>query len=118
MRVLVIEDDRETAQFLRKALKESGHAADIAEDGETGLSKMGDGPLAHAQNLVGHEAFAAALLANSIGELGGHRAPSSHQFPLRQFGLASEPSHSDLVLKGALFSPFGALFSPFNEEER
>ena len=38
MRVLVIEDDRETAQFLQKALKESGHAADLAEDGETGLA--------------------------------------------------------------------------------
>lgn len=37
MRVLVIEDDRETAQFLLKSLKESGHAADIAGDGEQGL---------------------------------------------------------------------------------
>ena len=37
MRVLVIEDDRETAQFLMKSLKESGHAADIAGDGEAGL---------------------------------------------------------------------------------
>ena len=37
MRVLVIEDDRETAQFLLKSLRESGHAADIASDGETGL---------------------------------------------------------------------------------
>ncbi len=36
MRVLVVEDDRETAQFLQKALKESGHAADLANDGETG----------------------------------------------------------------------------------
>jgi len=36
MRVLVVEDDRETAQFLQKALKESGHAADLAGDGETG----------------------------------------------------------------------------------
>jgi two-component system OmpR family response regulator len=43
MRVLVIEDDHETAQFLRKALKESGHAADIAEDGETGLSLAQEG---------------------------------------------------------------------------
>jgi two-component system OmpR family response regulator len=43
MRVLVIEDDRETAQFLRKALKESGHAADIAGDGETGLSLAQEG---------------------------------------------------------------------------
>ena len=37
MRVLVIEDDRETAQFLVKSLKESGHAADTAADGEAGL---------------------------------------------------------------------------------
>ena len=43
MRVLVIEDDHETAQFLRKALKESGHAAEIAEDGETGLSLAQEG---------------------------------------------------------------------------
>ncbi len=43
MRVLVIEDDRETAQFLLKALKESGHAADTAGDGETGLSMARDG---------------------------------------------------------------------------
>jgi two-component system, OmpR family, response regulator len=38
MRVLVIEDDKETAQFLEKALRESGHAADLAADGETGLA--------------------------------------------------------------------------------
>lgn len=37
MRLLVIEDDRETAQFLQKSLKESGHTADCAEDGEAGL---------------------------------------------------------------------------------
>jgi two-component system OmpR family response regulator len=43
MRVLVIEDDRETAQFLQKSLKESGHAADLAGDGETGLSMAQDG---------------------------------------------------------------------------
>jgi two-component system OmpR family response regulator len=43
MRVLVIEDDRETAQFLQKSLRESGHAADIAEDGEAGLGMARDG---------------------------------------------------------------------------
>ncbi len=37
MRVLVIEDDKETAQFLQKSLKESGHSADLAGDGEAGL---------------------------------------------------------------------------------
>lgn len=43
MRVLLIEDDRETAQFLQKALKESGHAADLAEDGEAGLAMAESG---------------------------------------------------------------------------
>ena len=36
MRVLVIEDDKETAQFLQKSLKENGHTADLAGDGEAG----------------------------------------------------------------------------------
>ena len=37
MRVLVIEDDRDTQNFLQKALKESGHTPDVAGDGESGL---------------------------------------------------------------------------------
>jgi two-component system OmpR family response regulator len=37
MRVLVIEDEPETAAFLKKALKESGHLADYASDGNAGL---------------------------------------------------------------------------------
>ena len=37
MRVLVIEDDQETATFLKRALKESGHVAEYAGDGQTGL---------------------------------------------------------------------------------
>ena len=43
MRVLVIEDDRETAQFLQKALKETGHSADIAGDGDAGLGMAREG---------------------------------------------------------------------------
>ena len=34
MRVLVIEDDQETATFLKRALKESGHVAEYAGDGK------------------------------------------------------------------------------------
>ncbi|MBI1386279.1 MAG: response regulator [Rhizobiales bacterium] len=37
MRILVIEDDREAAQYLHKALREAGHVAEVANDGETGL---------------------------------------------------------------------------------
>ena len=43
MRVLVIEDDRETAQFLQKSLKVNGHTADLAGDGEAGLALATDG---------------------------------------------------------------------------
>ncbi|MCB1504706.1 MAG: response regulator transcription factor [Hyphomicrobiaceae bacterium] len=43
MRVLVIEDDKEAAGFLQKSLKESGHSADVAGDGENGLGLAREG---------------------------------------------------------------------------
>ncbi len=38
MRILVVEDDREAASWLIKGLKEAGHVADLAGDGEAGLN--------------------------------------------------------------------------------
>jgi two-component system OmpR family response regulator len=38
MRLLIIEDDRESADYLVKAFREVGHVADLAGDGEEGLS--------------------------------------------------------------------------------
>lgn len=43
MRILVIEDDRETANYLAKALTEAGHVADQAHDGESGLERASEG---------------------------------------------------------------------------
>ena len=37
MRVLLVEDDRKTADFITRGLKEAGYAVDHAEDGEEGL---------------------------------------------------------------------------------
>ncbi|MXN65685.1 response regulator [Stappia sp. GBMRC 2046] len=37
MRILIIEDDREAAAYLVKALKEAGHVVDHAADGEEGF---------------------------------------------------------------------------------
>ncbi|MBV1928669.1 MAG: response regulator transcription factor [Gammaproteobacteria bacterium] len=37
MRILIVEDDREAASYIRKGLRESGHVADHAGDGEEGL---------------------------------------------------------------------------------
>jgi two-component system OmpR family response regulator len=38
MRILVIEDDRDAANWLLKGLKESGHVVDLAIDGDKGLN--------------------------------------------------------------------------------
>jgi two-component system OmpR family response regulator len=44
MRVLVVEDDKETAKFLQRSLTESGHAVEAAGDGEQGLALAREHP--------------------------------------------------------------------------
>src|SRR5512139_4264999 len=43
MRLLVIEDDRDAADYLVKAFREVGHVADAAHDGDDGLAMALDG---------------------------------------------------------------------------
>src|ERR1700710_3172475 len=43
MRLLIIEDARESADYLVKAFREVGHVADLASDGEEGLSLADSG---------------------------------------------------------------------------
>src|SRR5258705_9715753 len=43
MRLLIIEDDRDAADYLAKAFREVGHVADLAADGEEGLAQALDG---------------------------------------------------------------------------
>src|SRR5665213_2901995 len=43
MRLLVIEDDRDAADYLVKAFREVGHVADAAHDGDDGLALALDG---------------------------------------------------------------------------
>jgi two-component system, OmpR family, response regulator len=84
MRVLVIEDDRETAQFLQRSLRESGHTADIAGDGETGLAMAKDDKydvlivdrmlprrdgLSVVQTLRGEGAHTPVLILSALGEV-------------------------------------------------
>jgi two-component system OmpR family response regulator len=42
MRILVIEDDRDAATWLLRGLKESGHVADLASDGDQGYEMASD----------------------------------------------------------------------------
>jgi two-component system OmpR family response regulator len=44
MRVLIVEDDREVARNIAKMLRECGHVADTAHDGEDGLELAREGP--------------------------------------------------------------------------
>jgi len=43
MKILVIEDDREAAGYLQKALSETGHTVHIASDGEAGFTMAESG---------------------------------------------------------------------------
>ncbi|ADZ71324.1 response regulator transcription factor [Polymorphum gilvum] len=43
MRILIIEDDKQAAAYLAKGLREVGHVADHAADGEEGLERALDG---------------------------------------------------------------------------
>jgi two-component system copper resistance phosphate regulon response regulator CusR len=43
MRILVVEDERKVAQFIKKGLEEEGYAVDLASDGEEGLAMALDG---------------------------------------------------------------------------
>ncbi|MBO6637949.1 MAG: response regulator transcription factor [Roseitalea sp.] len=43
MKVLIIEDDRQAASYLKKALAEAGHAADVAHDGDDGYQMAAGG---------------------------------------------------------------------------
>ena len=43
MRILLIEDDKDLARFVRKGLQEECHAVDVAEDGEAGLELASSG---------------------------------------------------------------------------
>ena len=40
MRILIVEDDQETARFVLKGLRQEGFSVDHAEDGEEGLSRV------------------------------------------------------------------------------
>jgi DNA-binding response OmpR family regulator len=43
VRILVVEDDKDLAHFVRKGLQEERHAVDVAEDGEAGLDLASSG---------------------------------------------------------------------------
>jgi two-component system copper resistance phosphate regulon response regulator CusR len=42
MRILVIEDEKKVARFIKKGLEEEGYAVDLASDGEEGLARTLD----------------------------------------------------------------------------
>jgi len=43
MRILVVEDEKKVANFIKKGLEEEGYAVDVASDGEIGLQMALDG---------------------------------------------------------------------------
>ena len=44
MRILVVEDERKVAAFIRQGLVEEGHVVEVAADGDAALEVVADGP--------------------------------------------------------------------------
>jgi len=44
MRILVVEDERKVASFLRQGLQEEGHAVEVAADGQVALDRIAEDP--------------------------------------------------------------------------
>jgi DNA-binding response OmpR family regulator len=44
MRILVVEDERKVAGFIRQGLEEEGYAVEVVADGATALDRLTDGP--------------------------------------------------------------------------
>jgi len=59
MRILLVEDDRQIAEFILKGLKEAGYAADHSDNGEDGL------------HLASTEAYDAAIIDIMLPKLDG-----------------------------------------------
>ena len=59
MRILIVEDDKQTARFIAKGLKQEGFAVDLASDGEQGL------------NLAVTESYDAAIIDIMLPKLDG-----------------------------------------------
>jgi DNA-binding response OmpR family regulator len=54
MRILVVEDDRKVASFIRKGLEEEGHAVEVAGDGKLALaSRSPAGAVPHSRRAGG-----------------------------------------------------------------
>jgi DNA-binding response OmpR family regulator len=43
MRILIVEDEKKVASFVRRALEAEQHTVDVAHDGDTGLARARDG---------------------------------------------------------------------------
>ena len=108
MRILVVEDDRNAAETLRRTLAAQGWAVDVVHDGDSGLARGTHGDY-HAVVL---DIILPAIL--SIGDLGQQFAPKDiatlvedgleagfHGFapePLEQFRHAPCAHHAGLDL--------------------
>ena len=44
MRILVVEDERKVASFIRQGLEEEGYAVDVVGDGAAALERLIEGP--------------------------------------------------------------------------
>ena len=74
MRILIVEDEKKVANFIKKGLQQEGYAADIAQDGEEALES----------GMVG---LNRGLVSDPAAPFGG----------VKQSGLGREGAHEGLM---------------------
>ena len=111
MRILLIEDDPDTAAWLRQGLKEAGHAVDHAGDGREGLFLAAIG-LAFMHD--GNETALLAAFAAVIGSfLVSYTRAKAEALGLRgDVGFGSRVERVVLIAVGLFFAPWGWLQWP------
>src|SRR6266496_4224858 len=95
MRILVIEDEKKTAAFLAKGLREAGFVVDLARDGETGSER--------ARTTRFDLLIVDVMLPNKDGwEVVAHlrRAPARHKEHLRVDDLEIDMQRHKAVRSG------------------
>src|SRR5437867_8364533 len=104
MRVLVVEDERKVASFIRQGLEEEGHTVEVTGDGLSALDRVLDAP---AYDLIVLDVMLPRLDGFSVlRKLREHRVPASVLLLTARDSVSDKVTGLDLGADDYLTKPF------------
>jgi DNA-binding response OmpR family regulator len=104
MRVLVVEDERKVASFIRQGLEEEGHTVEVTGDGLSALDRVLDAP---AYDLIVLDVMLPRLDGFSVlKKLREHRVPASVLLLTARDSVSDKVTGLDLGADDYLTKPF------------